>query len=116
MAGVQAGIKGGFFSGLLLGFSNLAFLCSFALALWYGGLRVRDGKYTGQLQLHMTLHLICIHIWPLEVMLLSPALTSWQHSHCLQMQLRSLDPRIGLTIKIAEGGNSNNSVLHPLCC
>ena len=42
-----AGIKGGFFNGLLVGFSFFGFLGAFALALWYGGIRVRDGTYTG---------------------------------------------------------------------
>ena len=42
-----AGIKGGLFNGLLIGFSYFAFLSAFALALWYGGIRVRDGTYTG---------------------------------------------------------------------
>lgn len=46
---MQAGIRGGFWNGLLIGFSLFAFLCAFALALWYGGVRVRDGKYTGGL-------------------------------------------------------------------
>lgn len=49
-----AGIKGGFFNGLLIGFSFFAFLCAFALALWYGGIRVRDGTYTGEMLLLST--------------------------------------------------------------
>lgn len=44
---MQVGIKGGFLNGIVIGFVNCIFLCSYALALWYGGTRVRAGKYTG---------------------------------------------------------------------
>lgn len=44
---MQVGIKGGFLNGVVIGFVNCIFLCSYALALWYGGTRVRAGKYTG---------------------------------------------------------------------
>lgn len=44
---LQVGIKGGFLNGIVLGFANCCFLCIYALALWYGGTRVRAGKYTG---------------------------------------------------------------------
>ena len=45
---MQVGIKGGFLNGLVIGFVNCVFLCAYALALWYGGTRVRAGKYTGK--------------------------------------------------------------------
>ena len=44
---MQVGIKGGALNGLLIGFANCVFLCAYALALWYGGTRVRAGTYTG---------------------------------------------------------------------
>eukprot|EP00891_Asterochloris_glomerata_P003655 jgi/Astpho2/3655/e_gw1.00059.3.1_t len=44
---MQTGILSGALSGCTLGTANLIFMCSYALALWYGGVRVRAGKYTG---------------------------------------------------------------------
>ena len=44
---MQVGIKGGLLNGVVIGFANCVFLCAYALALWYGGTRVRAGKYTG---------------------------------------------------------------------
>ena len=51
---MQVGIKGGFLNGIVLGFANCVFLCIYALALWYGGTRVRAGKYTGAALQHVT--------------------------------------------------------------
>ncbi len=45
----KVGIKSGFFNGLLVGSVQFTFLGSYALALWYGGKRVRDGAYDGVL-------------------------------------------------------------------
>ena len=44
---MQVGIKGGLLNGIVIGFANCVFLCAYALALWYGGTRVRAGKYQG---------------------------------------------------------------------
>ena len=46
---VRAGIVAGFYQGIALGFLWLVVLGSFALALWYGGVRVRDHAYQGEL-------------------------------------------------------------------
>lgn len=56
---MQVGIKGGAFNGLIIGFANCVFLCSYALALWYGGVRVRAGKYTGMFGLYYLQFLSC---------------------------------------------------------
>lgn len=50
---MQVGIKGGAMNGLIIGFANCVFLCAYALALWYGGIRVRAGKYTGKMVLRL---------------------------------------------------------------
>ena len=44
---MQVGIKAGALNGLTIGSAQCFFMCGYALALWYGGLRVRAGKYTG---------------------------------------------------------------------
>ena len=49
LAAVHAGIVAGFYQGIALGFLWLVVLGSFALALWYGGVRVRDHAYQGEL-------------------------------------------------------------------
>lgn len=41
-------VLSGFFNGLLIGGLSMAFLGSYALALWYGGKRIRDGAYDGE--------------------------------------------------------------------
>lgn len=45
---MQVGIRGGLLNGIVIGAVQCLFLCSYALALWYGGTRVRAGKYTGR--------------------------------------------------------------------
>lgn len=45
---VAVGIKSGFLNGIVVGSTNFAFMGSYALALWYGGLRIRDGAYNGK--------------------------------------------------------------------
>lgn len=45
---MQVGIRGGLLNGLIIGFANCVFLCAYALALWYGGTRIRAGKYNGK--------------------------------------------------------------------
>ena len=45
---MQVGIKGGALNGLTIGCTNLVFLCAYALAMWYGGTRIRVGKYSGE--------------------------------------------------------------------
>jgi hypothetical protein len=37
--------------GITVGTTNCVFLCSYALAFWYGATRVRAGKYDGALPL-----------------------------------------------------------------
>lgn len=44
---MQVGIKAGALNGLTIGSAQCFFMCGYALALWYGGVRVRAGKYTG---------------------------------------------------------------------
>ncbi len=51
---VHAGIVAGFYQGIALGFLWLVVLGSFALALWYGGVRVRDHAYQGELAIQLT--------------------------------------------------------------
>ena len=46
---VRVGVKSGFLNGVTVGATNFAFLGAYALALWYGGLRIRDGAYNGRL-------------------------------------------------------------------
>lgn len=46
---VRVGVKSGFLNGVTVGATNFAFLGAYALALWYGGLRIRDGAYNGEL-------------------------------------------------------------------
>ena len=60
---MQAGIQGGLFNGLIIGFSYCSFLCAFALALWYGGIRVRDGTYTGEYLVNVHLLISSLHCW-----------------------------------------------------
>lgn len=45
---VTVGIKSGFLNGVTVGSTNFAFMGSYGLALWYGGLRIRDGAYNGK--------------------------------------------------------------------
>lgn len=45
---MQVGIKGGLLNGIVIGSVQCIFMCSYALALWYGGTRVRAGKYSGR--------------------------------------------------------------------
>jgi len=44
---MQVGIRAGALNGLTIGSAQCFFICGYALALWYGGIRVRAGKYTG---------------------------------------------------------------------
>ena len=44
---MHVGIKAGALNGLTIGSAQCFFMCGYALALWYGGVRVRAGKYTG---------------------------------------------------------------------
>ena len=44
---MKIGIKQGFFSASVLGFTNMIAFCCYALAMWYGGERVIDGAYNG---------------------------------------------------------------------
>lgn len=44
---MQVGIKAGALNGVTIGSAQCFFMCGYALALWYGGIRVRAGKYTG---------------------------------------------------------------------
>ena len=41
------GVKQGIMQGITVGFTNLTFLCSYALAFWYGSTRVHAGAYDG---------------------------------------------------------------------
>lgn len=58
---LQVGIKGGLLNGIVIGFVNCIFLCAYALALWYGGTRVRAGKYTGKQACRMFLLCLRVH-------------------------------------------------------
>ena len=41
------GVKQGIMQGITVGTTNLTFLCSYALAFWYGSTRVHAGAYVG---------------------------------------------------------------------
>lgn len=41
------GIRQGFLGGLVVGVTNCAAFCAYALALWYGSTRIAAGTYTG---------------------------------------------------------------------
>ncbi len=45
---MRVGVKQGIMQGITVGTTNCVFLCSYALALWYGSTRVRAGKYDGR--------------------------------------------------------------------
>lgn len=45
---MKVGVKQGIMQGVTVGFTNCTFLCSYALAFWYGSTRVRAGKYDGE--------------------------------------------------------------------
>ncbi|CAL8467005.1 g6541 [Coccomyxa elongata] len=44
---MKMGVQQGIMQGITVGFTNCTFLCSYALAFWYGSTRVRAGKYDG---------------------------------------------------------------------
>jgi len=44
---LQVGIRQGFLGGLVVGITNCAAFCAYALALWYGSTRIVAGSYTG---------------------------------------------------------------------
>jgi len=44
---MRVGVKQGIMQGITAGTTNCVFLCSYALAFWYGSTRVRAGKYNG---------------------------------------------------------------------
>ena len=44
---MKMGVQQGIMQGITVGFTNCTFLCSYALAFWYGSARVRAGKYDG---------------------------------------------------------------------
>ena len=44
----KMGVQQGIMQGITVGFTNCTFLCSYALAFWYGSTRVRAGKYDGE--------------------------------------------------------------------
>jgi len=46
-APLVVGIKQGFYGGVTTGMANLVAYCGYALAMWYGAMRVADGDYTG---------------------------------------------------------------------
>ena len=46
---MRVGVKQGIMQGITVGTTNCVFLCSYALAFWYGATRVRAGKYDGAL-------------------------------------------------------------------
>jgi hypothetical protein len=43
----RMGVAQGIAQGVIVGFTNLTFLGSYALAFWYGSTRVRAGAYDG---------------------------------------------------------------------
>lgn len=45
---MKLGVQQGIMQGITVGFTNCTFLCSYALAFWYGSTRVRAGKYDGE--------------------------------------------------------------------
>lgn len=45
---LQVGIRQGFLGGLVVGITNCAAFCAYALALWYGSTRIVAGSYTGR--------------------------------------------------------------------
>ena len=45
---MAVGVKQGIMQGITVGFTNLTFLCSYALAFWYGSTRVHAGAYDGE--------------------------------------------------------------------
>ena len=45
---MRVGVKQGIMQGITVGTTNCVFLCSYALAFWYGATRVRAGKYDGR--------------------------------------------------------------------
>jgi ATP-binding cassette subfamily B (MDR/TAP) protein 1 len=44
---MKVGIRQGFLGGVVVGMTNCAFFCSWALALWFGSTRIVAGTYTG---------------------------------------------------------------------
>ena len=44
---MRVGVKQGIMQGVTVGTTNCVFLCSYALAFWYGSTRVRAGRYDG---------------------------------------------------------------------
>ncbi len=53
---MRVGVKQGIMQGITVGTTNCVFLCSYALAFWYGSTRVRAGKYDGRPPLASTPH------------------------------------------------------------
>ena len=45
---MRVGVKQGIMQGVTVGTTNCVFLCSYALAFWYGSTRVRAGAYDGE--------------------------------------------------------------------
>ena len=45
---IRVGVKQGIMQGVIVGTTNCVFLCSYALAFWYGSTRVRAGRYDGK--------------------------------------------------------------------
>ena len=52
----KVGTRSSLLSGLLVGSVQIGFLGSYALALWYGGVRIRDGAYDGEALRSANLH------------------------------------------------------------
>lgn len=44
---VVVGIRQSGYAGFIVGFTNLVAFGTYSLALWYGSVRIEDGKYTG---------------------------------------------------------------------
>ena len=67
---MRVGVKQGIMQGVTVGTTNCVFLCSYALAFWYGSTRVRAGAYDGERPPFMTcrsmigrIHGACCMAW-----------------------------------------------------
>lgn len=69
---LQVGIRQGFLGGLVVGITNCAAFCAYALALWYGSTRIVAGSYTGGCCFVVRLAHWCWHVEQAE---------AW-HQHC----------------------------------
>ena len=64
---MRVGVKQGIMQGITVGTTNCVFLCSYALAFWYGSTRVRASKYDGRplpayipLKKHLNANAVCM--------------------------------------------------------